>query len=454
VDEAGNESPNSVRVDAIPKDITAPEPPTFTELPAVTNTKDLTVSGVCQPAAVITMIINNLRHDETATCDAEGAFTITIRLKNGPNEISAEAVDDSGITTPSSRYTVRVDTVAPEVTTTEPADGTRDVKRLNLTFEVYFSEDVDGSSLKAILREGRLDLSEMMLYAIGGDPSNIGTERVEYDSTRFRVNFEVTEELKGETAYTILVYDVTDVAGNPIDPLLNGHTFQVWTVEGGSGGGGGGGGGDDGLGSLAWIIAAVVVIILVVIVAFLLVSRSGTHEEIEVERSVIEAPSFDDEAPPQRPDIQAMYSEAYTERGEEDTEHHDVEGGLGDWLAEQERASHEADEEAQRLMKEMQSTGEVAEDSGPIEEVPPDMLPESEYTAAYHMDEPPADDAGEAEVESEVEGDAEEEAEDEAEEDAEDEADDEPEDDSDEEEDETAALLDELEEELESEKED
>ncbi len=442
VDEGGTESPNSQRVDVIPKDTTAPPAPEFIGLPAVTNSKDLTVSGTCQPGATIALIINNLRQDETALCDEGGAFSIIVRLKNGPNDIIAEALDDSGLTTSSSRFTVRVDVEAPTVLSTEPADGTRDVTRYNLTYLVYFSEDVKDTSIKSIVRKDRVELAQMLTYAQSGAADNIVPRLVSYDRVRYRATFEIDDVLVGDSAYTILIYDIEDAAGNTLE--LNGHTIQLFTVEGG-GGDGGDGGGDEGIGSLAWIIAAVVIIILVVVVAFLLVSRSGTHEEIEVDRSVFEGPSFDDEPTPQRPDIQEMYSEAYTERDDEDTEHHDVEGGLGDWLAEQERKSQEADEETKRLVEEMQSTTPPPEDTGPIEEVPPDMLPESEYTAAYHID-APAEEAPESEEPVEK---ADEEADEETSEEADEEADEEPT-----EEDDAVALLDELEEELESEKED
>jgi len=415
VDEAGNESPNSERVDVIPKDTTAPEPPVFTDLPAVTNSKDVTISGFCQPGAQVTIIINLLRDPETVLCDQDGYFSKNVRLKNGPNEVIAEAVDDSGLMTPSTRYTVRVDINPPEVTITEPEDGAREITRYNLTYEVYFSEEIKSTSIKSFLRKGRLDTGEMFQEV--GDPENIISRMIEYDQVRYRATFEVDDVLVGDNPYTILVYDVEDIAGNPIDELLNGHTFQVYTVVGGDGGNGGGGG-DDGLGSLG-IIAAVIIILLVVVVAFVIVSRSGTHEEIEVDRSVIEAPEFDDGPDVDRPDIQGLYAEAYTERGDEDTEHHEVDGGLGDWLDEQEKASQEAEMEAKRLMDDMKTTDAPQVDTGPIVEVPPDMLTESEYTAAYHMDAPP-----EAEAEAEVEAEADE--------------------------DDAAALLDELEEDLES----
>ncbi|NIP33793.1 MAG: hypothetical protein GWN12_02540, partial [Thermoplasmata archaeon] len=256
VDEGGTESPNSARVDVIPKDITAPEMPEFIDLPATTNSRDLTINGICQPGAVVAIIINNIRHDETATCDDQGRFTIDVRLKGGPNDITAEAVDDSGLTTTSSRYTVRVDTTPPEVSSTDPADGTQGVPRLNLTFEVTFSEDVKSTSINAIVRKGRVDLTEMLLAVVGGT-DNIVPRLTEYDRVRYRASFEIDDELVGDSAYTILIYGVEDLAGNPIDPVLNGHTFQLFTVEGGGGGGGDDGGDDEGIGSLGWIIAAV-----------------------------------------------------------------------------------------------------------------------------------------------------------------------------------------------------
>jgi len=431
VDEADNESPNSARVDVIPKDTTAPDAPVFIDLPSFTNVKDWLLTGVCQPGARVTVFVN-LVPEDPVTCDEEGLFAVQVRFKSGPNEVTADAVDDSGISTSSQRYTVRVDTTAPRVETTEPSAGTRDVTRTNLTYEIRFSEDVKGSQLRSILRKGKHDLGTMLLFT--ADPSgNVEARLKEYDQSRWVATFEVDPVLEADTTYTILVYSIEDVAGNPMDPLMNGHAWQVTTVASSGGGGGGGGGDDAGLGNLAWIIAAVIIIVLVVVVAFVLVSRSGTHEEIEVERAVIEAPSFDETVEMERPDIQALYAESYQERGEEDGEHHQVDAGLGAWLAEQEEASKKADEETRRLVEEMASKGgPTAEDLGPVEEVPPGLVEET--TPAYHMEEPgaEAEEAEEAEeAPHEPEGD-------EASEPGE-------------EEDDAASLLDELESELESE---
>jgi hypothetical protein len=441
VDDSGNESPNSVRVDVIPKDITAPEPPEFIDLPAMTNERDHLIVGVCQPFAMITVYVN-LYPEDPVPCDENGLFSVDVRLKGGPNEIYAEAVDDSGITTASPRRTVRVDTAAPSVDSTDPVGGTKDVTRTNFTFEIYFSEEVDGDSLKAAMVKENLDTTTFYMMVIIGEPA-IEPVLVEYDRARSKATFEVQEVLDGGSRYTVLVYDIQDLAGNPLDWLVNGHSFQVWTVESSTGGNGGGGGDDEGLGSLVWIIAIVIVIALVAIIAFFLVSQSGTKEVIEVDRTVFEQPVKEPTLEEQRPDIQSLYSEAYEERSDEDKSHHEVDGGLGDWLAEQQQASQQADEEAKRLMVEMATTDETpVGDSGPIEEIPPGMLPEDEYTPGYHADSP---EEAEAETEAEVEEESEEEAGDEAAEEPEEE----PEEEADE--DDAAALLDELEEELESE---
>jgi len=431
VDEADNESPNSARVDIIPKDTTAPPAPVFIDLPGMTNIKDWLLTGVCQPGAIVTVYVN-LVPEEPVPCDEEGMFAVQVRFKSGPNEVTAEATDDSGISTSSQRYTVRVDTTAPRVETTDPTGGTRDVTRTNLTYEIRFNEDVKGSQLKSILRKGKHDLGTMLLYT--ADPSgNVVARLKEYDQSRFVAIFEVDPVLEADTTYTILVYSIEDQAGNPLDGLLNGHVWQVTTVASSGGGGGGGVEVDTGLGSLIWVIAAIIIIVLVVVVAFVLVSQSGTHEEIQVERATIEAPSFEESVEMERPDIQALYAESYHEREGEGTEHHQVDAGLGAWLAEQEEASKKADEETRRQVEEMASKGgPTAEDLGPVEEVPPGLVEET--TPAYHMEEPEAE-AGEAD-----------EARDEPEEDEGSEAEE-----ADEDEDDAAALLDELEEELEAE---
>ncbi|MCK4969016.1 MAG: fibronectin type III domain-containing protein, partial [Thermoplasmata archaeon] len=246
VDEADNESPNSQRVDVIPKDTVKPEPPVFVDMPPVTNQKDQVLTGYSDPHATIITYLN-LYPQDPVICDDEGNFKVTVRLKNGPNEVFAEAVDDAGTSDPSIRHTIRVDLDGPQVESTEPADGSKDLGRLNFTWEVYFNEEVRMDSIKAYLTKGRVAHAD--LVANIDLPTNIIPVLKEYNNVRSIATFEVMEDLQSGSTYSILIYEVEDMAGNPLDHPNNAFSFYIETST--TGGGGGGGGGDEGLGSIA-----------------------------------------------------------------------------------------------------------------------------------------------------------------------------------------------------------
>ena len=433
VDEADNESPNSQRVDVIPKDTVKPEPPVFIDMPIMTNQKDLSLTGHSEPNAKIIAYLN-LYPQEPVFCDENGNFHVTLRLKNGPNEVFAEAEDDAGKSEPSTRHTIHVDQVGPQVESTNPEDGTKDLGRLNLTWDVYFNEEVKMDSIKAYLTKGRVDHDS--LVANIGDASNIIPVLKDYNNVRSLATFEVMEELQSGSTYSILIYEVEDIAGNPLNYPSGAYSFYIETTAGGGGGGGGGGGDDGGLGSIALYIGAAIAIIIVIVIAVFLVSQSGTREEIQVDRSIMAAPVEALTPEQTRPDIGALYAEAYEERGEGDTEHHQVEGGMSEWLSEQQKSSEVANTEAKRLMEEMARGAPPPENTGPIPEVPPGLV-EERAVPAYHMDTPEPDAEVEAEPETEM-AESEDEGS-EAEEDV---------DEGSEDEDDAASLLDELDEEL------
>ncbi len=427
VDEAGNKSPFSQREEAIPVDTVPPEVPGFTDLPTMINYRDVTITGICEPGVTITLYVNLLEQPETE-CDDQGRFSVDVHLKAGPNDIYAKATDTSGIPTESPKVIVRVDLLGPKVETTSPVAGTKGVDRVNFTFQVWFSEEVGKDTIKVLMRKGRhTDLLELLLMIL--EPDNIEPELVEYDRARSLATFEVKEELAGGSVYTILIYDVEDVAGNPMDHEWNAYTFTIETRGSGGGGDGDGDDGDDGGGMGIYIGAGVIIIVLVIVVVLFFVMRSGTTEEIEVDRSVIEAAPQEPPTPEeQRPDMDSLYASAYDERGEADTERHDVEGGLGEWLAEQEAAQAEAAMETELMLKEIAEAEPPAEEEGPIDEIPPGMLPEDEHVATAEVetleeetegpaeaeDEGPIDDEADEEPDEEPDEPADEEAEEEA----------------------------------------
>jgi hypothetical protein len=385
IDEAGNESPNSGRADATPKDIVPPEVPSFIDLPTITNQKDLTITGECEPGVEITVRVNRLPEDPVI-CDANGLFQVTIKLKNGPNEVYAVARDTSETDVESSRFTIRIDQQGPEVELTQPVTGTKGISRYNMTFEVFFDEEVDPTTMKVFMRKGRYTEVSTLLQMVG-DLENVVPSLVDYNRVRSLATYEVEEALIGGAVYTVIVYDVEDLAGNL---LVYDHAAFLFTFETAGGGGPDPNdidGTDDGL-PIGMIAGAVIAIVVVIVLVVFMLMRSGTSEEIEVDRAIFEAPVRREMTPEEaRPDIADLYADAYEERGEDEPEHQEVEGGLTDWLSEQESASQDAEAEAKRLMTKMATMESADDGTGEIEKVPPGMLPEDEHVATAEVEE-------------------------------------------------------------------
>lgn len=134
------------------------------------------------------------------------------------NLIRFRITDMEGNTGTSPDYTIRIDTVAPDVNSTTPADGATGVTPPT-DIQVTFSEEMDISTVQ-----------------LTSDPNpgnwvptwSNNNSTVTYDHTNFTTNTDYTIEITGE-----------DIAGNPLGTF----TFSFHTVGGGPPGGGPGGGG-------------------------------------------------------------------------------------------------------------------------------------------------------------------------------------------------------------------
>ena len=397
IDEVGNESPFSERKEAVPLDTVAPPKPVFIGMPSKVRDKDLKVVGRCEVGAKITIHVNKLSQPEVV-CNETGHFTLQVRLRSGSNEVYAVAKDGSGISVDGDRMTVFVDEMPPGILSSSPANGDVQIDPEGLVLEYTFTEDIMSSKLVVVLIEGRLTDYTKIMDALS-KPGTIPTAMLSYMREDLLATFNITSQLKYGKAYTVVLKGLEDVAGNPqaTEGNLGLWAFSFTTSGSGPVGPDGDGDGGGGISSgVLWSILALIIII-VVIVVFVFVMRSGARgETVEVERGVVGGSRPEPTAEESRPDVQDLYKQAYDERGGE-VEKHEVDAGLGGWLAAQEQASKQADEETKRLVAEMAKQPAPPAESGPIEMVPPGLAEELAAKAEAER----AAEAAEAEAEAE-----------------------------------------------------
>jgi hypothetical protein len=91
-------------------------PPLFVDAPAFTNRASLTISGLTDPDAAVTL------NGQALSVDAQGRFSKSLTLVAGSNTLTFTAKDKAGNTATVAR-TVTLDTTPPNLTVNEPADG-------------------------------------------------------------------------------------------------------------------------------------------------------------------------------------------------------------------------------------------------------------------------------------------------------------------------------------------
>ncbi|MCK5415333.1 MAG: hypothetical protein KAJ35_08120, partial [Thermoplasmata archaeon] len=94
-DEVPNESPHSPTIKVDTPDVTPPGRPRIDTMPEYTNIKQQTVSGRSEPGSTIIIYIDGEEIDDTVV-DEDKVFRLDINLTEGPNMISARAMDPSG----------------------------------------------------------------------------------------------------------------------------------------------------------------------------------------------------------------------------------------------------------------------------------------------------------------------------------------------------------------------
>ncbi len=118
-------------------------------LPELTNQITLTFDGMTEPG--VTLLVN----DQAVTVDAQGRFTTTVSLIEGPNTLTAAATDAASNTTTVTRA-VTLDTVPPALAVTAPREGlstNTDVVTVTGSTEVTASLSVSGT-LAAVQPDG------------------------------------------------------------------------------------------------------------------------------------------------------------------------------------------------------------------------------------------------------------------------------------------------------------
>ncbi len=106
-----------------PEDKTPPPPPTFSNLPRITNTQTLEITGTTEPGVNVILTVNG--RDSEVLANSNGSFSFTVNLSDGENTISAKSKDGAGNTSVQNTVEkVVLDTIAPLLEITTPSDGT------------------------------------------------------------------------------------------------------------------------------------------------------------------------------------------------------------------------------------------------------------------------------------------------------------------------------------------
>lgn len=89
-----------------------------------TNDAEVTVEGSAAPSTTVHVFNNGEEAGSVATSD-DGTYSLPITLSDGANSLTAKAATDTGMTDASAAVTVVLDQAAPELTITNPANGTK-----------------------------------------------------------------------------------------------------------------------------------------------------------------------------------------------------------------------------------------------------------------------------------------------------------------------------------------
>lgn len=170
-------------------DITPPPPPRFNLIPDHTNNQDFILTGSSESGTNIKLSFNNKEY--TNITDKDGNFTFNLKLEEGENILSAQAIDQAGNVGKSTQvFKVDLDNKPPNLEVLKPTD--------NSSFY--------GSNQRQLTIQGKTDVDCQI---------NINDRFVSVDGDG---NFQYTSTLtEGENKFGV---KSSDLAGNVTEKIL------------------------------------------------------------------------------------------------------------------------------------------------------------------------------------------------------------------------------------------
>lgn len=219
-DEVPNRAPAGPKAFAVPHDIQVPALPILDEAPDLTNHETFFILGSAEPYVDIE-VLRGGSVVGVGTADEAGRFNVSVQLVDGPNSLTARAVDrnitvdpqyhEGPITAP---IVIGLDRVAPAVTAMSPANGATGVG-VGQAIVVTFGEAMDNASFV-------LSVTDPQGKPVAGALS--------YDAGTRTLAFAPEQPWARGARYTVIV-QARDLAGNA---ATQGATS--FTAEGDGGG--------------------------------------------------------------------------------------------------------------------------------------------------------------------------------------------------------------------------
>lgn len=129
----------------------APQIPIISAPVSATNSAQLSISGYAEPESEVIFVHNGAKKDSIKVSD-DGSFTFSLQLDEGENKMSAYSVDEakneSAIT---KEYITTLDTKAPSIEITDPADGSTFETRANQSITITGKTDENDSGIKVYI---------------------------------------------------------------------------------------------------------------------------------------------------------------------------------------------------------------------------------------------------------------------------------------------------------------
>lgn len=133
----------------------APQIPIISAPVSATNSAQLSISGYGEPESEVILVQNGMKKDAIKIAE-DGSFSFDLQLEEGENKISAYSVDaaenESAVT---KEYITVLDTNAPSIEISDPADGSSFETRSNQSITITGKTDDNDAGVKVYIN-GRL----------------------------------------------------------------------------------------------------------------------------------------------------------------------------------------------------------------------------------------------------------------------------------------------------------